>query len=200
MMCVSSIYCWRMRRLLAANNLAAFTAMPDGNLTKGLRFLKKLPEPVEPTPVEASTPVQPDATSTARTSPVDPDMALRAGDSKMVEGVAFEDGEEHDEGGPLMRQDTLTDEAGSERCEGENMSAVGSALGEDDRMVEAAETVIDSVNVEIATADVELLEHKAQGEVADVNKGVVYKMDARGREIDLEGDEHKGESESSTTV
>ena len=34
MFCEHSVYCWRMRRLLAAQNLAAFEKMYDGDIAK----------------------------------------------------------------------------------------------------------------------------------------------------------------------
>jgi Zn-dependent protease with chaperone function len=53
-----SLYCWRTRRLLADRHLPLFKYMQDGNLGRGLRKLKNLPEPEPPVVVEVvATPV-----------------------------------------------------------------------------------------------------------------------------------------------
>lgn len=41
-----SLYCWRTRRMLAERDLSTFDVMLDGDLGKGLRKFKNLPEPV----------------------------------------------------------------------------------------------------------------------------------------------------------
>lgn len=45
-----SLYSWRTRRIFAEKHLTYFQYMPDGNLGKGFRKLRNLPEP-EPRPV-----------------------------------------------------------------------------------------------------------------------------------------------------
>jgi hypothetical protein len=58
-----SLYCWRTRRLLADRHLPLFQYMQDGNLGRGLRRLKNLPEP-EPPVVVVATPVVTTTTTT----------------------------------------------------------------------------------------------------------------------------------------
>lgn len=67
----NQLYCWRTRRMLMEKDVMIFRHMPDGDLGKGLRKLKNLPEPVPKIGVadEAEAKVGDDENKADATSP-----------------------------------------------------------------------------------------------------------------------------------